>query len=410
MSLAQLYEKKGVYLWLSLVIVVLLPFGSRLMGIPAGLMFLAWLSEGRFRQKFSNLLSSKMALALIGFYLLHIIGMLYTSTANLDAGWFDLQVKLSLLIFPLIFLSGKRLTGRAFQYIIIGFVSACCLALLVCFFNSFYHYFTEGNLLYYTRFSIFLHPAYFSMYLSFSAAVAFLQVLNKWSNRTITIKVSLVILILYLTAGIIFLSARMGIICYIFIFGWFIYQLIFVRDRRITGLIILVVLTAASFFITMKTNIVQQRFSAVLKELSGNPNRADLSSVSQRIIIWASAYEILKDKWLTGVGTGDVKTALTDKYWEKGMVYAAEKQFNAHNQFFQVFLALGIVGIVLFVFSLLWPFMISVQKDQPLLSLFLFIIFTNALTESILETQAGTIFYGFFISFLSRFENQTALR
>lgn len=119
-----------------------------------------------------------------------------------------------------------------------------------------------------------------------------------------------------------------------------------------------------------------------------------------RLLIWQTSAEIIKDNFLFGVGTGDVKDVLMSKYKEKGLTGAYKENLNAHNQFLQTFIALGLPGILLLLASFVFPFILAIKTRNYIYLAFLIIVFINFLTESMLETIAGVMFYAFFNSLL----------
>ena len=79
---------------------------------------------------------------------------------------------------------------------------------------------------------------------------------------------------------------------------------------------------------------------------------------------------------------------------------ALEHKLNAHNEFYQVFISIGIIGFIIFVITLLAPLSLAFKINNFIYIIFLFIIVFNFLPESMLETQAGVMFYSFFNSLL----------
>jgi len=134
-----------------------------------------------------------------------------------------------------------------------------------------------------------------------------------------------------------------------------------------------------------------------------------IESTAGRILVWSQAVELIKDHPLIGVGTGDVKEALVKKYAESGMDGIEEKRLNAHNQFLQSFAALGIFGFMSLVLGLFIASYKAIRQNNLVYVMFILIIVVNALTESILEVQAGVIFYAFFNSFFM-FLNPISIR
>ena len=72
-----------------------------------------------------------------------------------------------------------------------------------------------------------------------------------------------------------------------------------------------------------------------------------------------------------------------------------------HNQFLQTFAALGLTGILLLLAGLTIPFVYCVRKKDWMYLGFIVIVALNCVIESIMEVQAGVVFYAFFNSFFA---------
>ena len=77
-----------------------------------------------------------------------------------------------------------------------------------------------------------------------------------------------------------------------------------------------------------------------------------------------------------------------------------KKNFNAHNQFLQVLIDHGLIGLLILLFYSFFMIYSSIVKKKFIFTIFLCIIILNFLTESILETQSGVIFFAFFNTIL----------
>ncbi len=129
----------------------------------------------------------------------------------------------------------------------------------------------------------------------------------------------------------------------------------------------------------------------------GEPNA---SSVMQRVEYWKTSAYIIRHHWLTGVGTGDLNEAFSGAYQEMGSKLNDAFRNRSHNQFLAVFVAFGIIGLSLFVFSLFYPpFKTGWYSDYYFL-VFFTIVLMSMFTEDTLETQAGATFFAFFNSLL----------
>jgi homotetrameric cytidine deaminase len=131
--------------------------------------------------------------------------------------------------------------------------------------------------------------------------------------------------------------------------------------------------------------------------IHGEPNA---SSVMQRVEYWKTSAYIIRHHWLTGVGTGDLNAAFSQAYQEVGSKLDDAFRNRSHNQFLAIFVAFGIAGFILFLFTLFYPpFKTGWYTDYYYL-VFFTIVFMSMLTEDTLETQAGATFFAFFNSLL----------
>jgi O-antigen ligase len=75
-------------------------------------------------------------------------------------------------------------------------------------------------------------------------------------------------------------------------------------------------------------------------------------------------------------------------------------RLNAHNQFLQTYIALGILGALLLIFMLVLPGWLAIRRIHFIYFSFLAVFTFNTLVESMLEVQAGVIYYAFFNALL----------
>lgn len=122
-------------------------------------------------------------------------------------------------------------------------------------------------------------------------------------------------------------------------------------------------------------------------------------SFTQRIEYWKTSVHIIKQHPLFGVGTGDVNNAFTQAYKEMNSKLDPRWQLMSHNQYLRVGVTLGIVGMLIFLFSLSFPWFYHHKSGDLLYSAFFFIAICSMFTEDTLETQAGVTFFAFLNSF-----------
>ena len=119
-------------------------------------------------------------------------------------------------------------------------------------------------------------------------------------------------------------------------------------------------------------------------------------SLSIRLAQWECARNVIQNHWALGVGSGDGQDTLMESYREKGFVEGLRNNYNTHNQYLGTWITLGLPGLILLLL-MLWPW----ERDE-LWTCFLVLIFISFLTENMLDTQKGVVFFSFFYALLGR--------
>jgi hypothetical protein len=122
-------------------------------------------------------------------------------------------------------------------------------------------------------------------------------------------------------------------------------------------------------------------------------------SVTQRLEFWQTGWEILKQNLVFGVGTGDLEIEYKGMYQQLDSNLAQEFQLRAHNQYLSIAIALGLIGFLVFIASIVLPFFTLKNANTYLYIGFSIILYLSMINEDTLETQAGVTLYAFFNSF-----------
>ena len=103
-----------------------------LMGASQFLLMAAWLFTGDpVKVKLQRFIHNKIAIVLVAFFLLHLLGLIYTSDFNY--AFKDLRVKLPLLILPLVLSSVKPLSRKHFGILMLIYVCSVFVATCISF-------------------------------------------------------------------------------------------------------------------------------------------------------------------------------------------------------------------------------------------------------------------------------------
>ncbi len=144
-----------------------------------------------------------------------------------------------------------------------------------------------------------------------------------------------------------------------------------------------------------------------------NNGTANGHSFTMRLFFLKAAGHVIRNNPIVGVGTGDVQQKMNEAYELNSTPLDKEWYKRPHNQFVTITVALGIIGLMIFLISLIYP-VITLYKELGILyGLFLASAIISFLFEDTLETQIGLSFFAIFNTlFLSRayFKKQRILQ
>lgn len=109
-----------------LAVCVGMPLSNGINSIGQAVLIINWIAEGNLIEKLKNLIRNKPAIVLCSFYIMHLIGLLYST--NFNYGFEDINKKVPLLIFPLIFSTTAPLLEKERKIIITAFMLAVTIA------------------------------------------------------------------------------------------------------------------------------------------------------------------------------------------------------------------------------------------------------------------------------------------
>lgn len=420
-------SKRRVSLYLSTGLVTLvaaLPFSIKITSLLSILLVVLWILELVWLKKRPIAWNELWVPFFTGFYMLHILGLLYTQ--NLGNGLFDLEKKLSLLIFPLILGSSPSLRkdNDLRNKVHTWFIVSCLLALIYCLVHGMYRYINEiptnssvyggfeatqqfkavnqgvSNLWDYITYAellspLQLHPTYSSLFILLVIFILLDKVLQTGVKRKIRLAYN--ILFLFFIAAIFLIASRIAILLLLLLLPL---QLC-MRARQLfswkklamiaTGFILLLII------LINFVPVVKHRFANDLNSLEqayspDNPG----TGMTMRLTIWRTAVEIIKKNPIIGVGTGDVDAVMTEHYEANGVVELAG--YNPHNQYLHTAVMLGAVGTLYLLLTLFLPFVVALKRRDTIYLLFLMIVGVTFFTESVLQSNKGIVFYSLFNS------------
>lgn len=127
---------------------------------------------------------------------------------------------------------------------------------------------------------------------------------------------------------------------------------------------------------------------------------ANGSSVFQRVEYIKASFNIIREHPVFGIGTGDINNAFINYYEDTNSSLLPQYRLRSHNQYLAITIAFGIVGLLYFLFTLLYPYFSDKRYRNYFYSIFMLILLLSMFTEDTIESQVGVTFFAFFNSFL----------
>jgi len=106
---------------------------------------------------------------------------------------------------------------------------------------------------------------------------------------------------------------------------------------------------------------------------------------------------LVDENVIIGVSPGDSQDFVDKVYAKYGMDAAGYTGYNLHNQYVEIFIKSGIIGLIVFMVWIIIFFKEALNRKK-MYFFFLLIFFTSALTESNLEVHRGIVFFALFNS------------
>lgn len=119
----------NIYFFCLILLAIALPFSKPVMSIAQILLLLNWLIEGNLREKMRAFFSNRTALVLSSVWLMHLLGLLYTS--DLEYGLKEIRTKIPLLLLPLIISTSPKITAKQVKVLLLFFVAAITVNTLI---------------------------------------------------------------------------------------------------------------------------------------------------------------------------------------------------------------------------------------------------------------------------------------
>ena len=137
-------------------------------------------------------------------------------------------------------------------------------------------------------------------------------------------------------------------------------------------------------------------------ELIVEDDISNFNGTSLRWLFWnVSINKLLKEnQWFLGYSPGDRRAVINEEYSKIGL-NPWYQDYNLHNQFIQIFVELGVVGLVIYLLLHLQLIMLAVKQNNYILLFLTLGLIIFQLTESVIERNKGIVFFTYTLCLLS---------
>jgi O-antigen ligase len=366
-----------------------------------------WENAGMFNSiiNFKN----ESFLLFIGFFLFfiwYVSGLLYTT--DLANGKLLIFRRLSLILFPLVLVRPGKMIKDRIMLLLKVFSISTLLYIVASYGFAMYRslHLDHGSIVFNphpierdydnyffgTDFAFSQHPTYLAMYVILSVFIAFESTFNK--QQRLLYKISWLVGGSIMLSSLYFISSRAGILSAIILIPF--YLIIHFRKINKGWVSVFVVIGALTIFIfsflnnnRIKYYLPDTQSSSVIEKLK----------LDNRVPIWRSAIKVIRHNLFFGVGAGDASAEIRKAYKDAGYTEMYYDNLNAHNQYLEILLANGLVGLLIMLSVIAFLVYKAILSRNLLLGLYISVIIIFFLFESVLNRIAGVTFFSLF-SFL----------
>lgn len=335
------------------------------------------------------------------FYFFHLTGLFYTD--DFEFALKDLSVKLPVLLLPCI-ASFAGFNEPFRKQVAISFSLSCTGINLFLLIRALLNHSTGiPDAFFYDNYSAFVHPSYMALMNVIAISIFIIDNYPHDFKKNIKLFLSLILL----SASVILMASKAGIISMLMVYLIFVLKTFYRKNSFIMLLVSALVVVSALILIWISP--ARERIKQAIDAFHEPEKAASMQeSTASRLLAWKTAWQISKDNFPLGTGTGDIKKVTLNYYEQSGYRWPLYYSLNAHNQFLQSLAAIGLGGFFSLIFVFLLPF-IRNKKLKALPAIFTSLVFINLQFESMLEVQNGVmLIVSFYVLWLVKSSNTSS--
>ena len=148
----------------------------------------------------------------------------------------------------------------------------------------------------------------------------------------------------------------------------------------------------------LNTRTFKERF---VTELKTDISKARSTEVEDgRLSRWKVAFGLIEKSPVIGYGAGSEIGLLQDGFFNHKLYDSYLFRLNSHSQYISFWLKSGIIGLLIYIATLVYGFKVALQRNDFVMFSFMLTIAIISFSENLLDVDKGIFFYVFFFPFL----------
>lgn len=206
------------YIFLLCIFAFSLSISKFLVSLTFILLIVNWIFEGKLKEKWKSIIKSTPLKIFLIIYLTHLVGLTYTN--NFNYAFHDLNIKLPLLILPVIVYTSRPLSTNQTKYVLLSLLAGSFLASLISLLTI--ANFIDANIFSSKDISILISHIRFSLFILFAVFSSLYMISDSNYNFNKTEKIVILIIVIWLSLYLFILKSLTGIVLFfvlLLIFG-----------------------------------------------------------------------------------------------------------------------------------------------------------------------------------------------
>ena len=380
--------------WLLALLAFSLPLSTSAISALAVLVSVLWLIEGRYLDKWREIVHNPVAVAVLLYLAMYVLGLLWSEDKISGMAMIEKQWKLMLM--PVFLTVGSLNKRRLYAGAFLAGMTIAMLMTYLAWFGVLHYGDVSPEHLTKKTFHVIYNPM-----LALAIYLLLHEVLwgrvKGWARPALIGLAACMVFDMFITEG------RTGQLVFFVLSGLLLFQIFRGHTGRavLAAGVLLPALLAAGYALSPTFHDRVEKARSEITRFHSNPE----TSVGLRLLYWQNSWAIIKNNPLLGVGTGDFQSAYAEVNQARSPRVGVTD--NPHNQYVLILSQFGLIGLAVLLAVFLTQIRRALsQRDnwQRIRLAFPVFFLTIMLTESYLIVYETGFLFSLFTAFLYKQE------